>query len=61
MGWVQNASLRDWDVIPVFKQAVVHPLLKKHTQDPEELKNYCPVSKVPFLRKWIKQMATGQL
>ena len=35
----------------VFKEAIVKPLLKKSILDPNDLKNYRPVSNLPFLSK----------
>ena len=44
-------SLVESSVPSTFKKAVVRPLLKKPTLDKEVLKNYHPVSNLPFISK----------
>ena len=44
-----------------LKSAVVKPLLKKPTRDPPILKNYRPVSNLPFLSKVIDKVIAKQL
>ena len=44
-----------------LKSAVVKPLLKKPTLDPHILKNYRPVSNLPFLSKVIEKVIAKQL
>ena len=44
-----------------MKKAVVRPLLKKSTLDPQDPVNYRPVSNLPFLYKVIKQATADQL
>ena len=44
-------SLSSGKFSDVFKEAIVKPLLKKCNLDPNDLKNYRPVSKLPFLQK----------
>ena len=44
-------SLVESSVPSTFKKAVVRPLLKKPTLDKEVLKNYRPVSNLPFISK----------
>ena len=41
----------------VFKQAIVTPLLKKPNLDSDMLKNYRPVSNLPFISKLKKKKA----
>ena len=48
---VINDSLLTGSFPSVFKSAVVRPLLKKNSLDTENLKNYRPVSNLPFLSK----------
>ncbi len=44
-----------------FKVAVIKPLLKKQTLDPEVLANYRPVSDLPFLSKILEKIVANQL
>ena len=44
-----NASLRDRVVPPAFKTAAITPLIKKPSLDPNNLKNFRPVSNLPFI------------
>ena len=44
-----------------LKQALIRPLLKKHNLDPEELKNYGPVSNLHFISKIIEKIVAQQL
>jgi len=39
-----------------FKKAVVRPLLKKHGLDTSQMKNYRPVSNLPFLSKLLERI-----
>jgi len=39
-----------------FKEAVVRPLLKKNGLDAGELKNYRPVSNLPFISKLLEKV-----
>ena len=44
-----------------FKSAVVKPLIKKPTLDCEVLKNYLPISNLPFLPKLIEKVIAKRL
>ena len=44
-----------------FKSAVVKPLIKKPTLDCEVLKNYRPISNLPFLSKLIEKVIAERL
>ena len=44
-----------------LKQALIRPLLKKHNLDPEEVKNYRPVSNLHFISKIIEKIVAQQL
>ena len=44
-----------------FKIAVIKPLLKKPTLDPEVLANYRPISNLPFLSKILEKVIANQL
>ena len=43
-----------------FKTAVVRPLLKKPSLDPNELKDYRPISNLPFLSKLLEKLVLEQ-
>ena len=58
---IMNASLSSGSVPSLFKHALVNPLLKKSTLDPEILKNYRPVSNLPFLSKVLERIVLTQL
>ena len=58
---VMNASLSSGTVPLSFKHALVNPLLKKPNLDPEVLKNYRPVSNLPFLSKVLERIVLSQL
>ena len=49
-------------VVPVpFKQAIVRPLLKKPGLDRETLKNYRPVSNLPFISKVLEKAVASRI
>ena len=56
-----NVSLSTGIVPHQFKDAVVIPLLKKKTLDHDVLKNYRPVSNLPFLSKVLERVVLVQL
>lgn len=56
-----NSSLSTGTVPDSFKSAIVRPLLKKHNLDPNELKNYRPVSNLSFLSKLLEKIVLNQL
>ena len=58
---IMNDSLATGFVPSSFKHAVVKPLLKKANLDPEILKNYRPVSNLPFLSKVLERIVLSQL
>ena len=51
-----NTSLASGFVPPDFKTAIVKPLLKKPSLDQNVLKNYCPISNLPFLSKILEKV-----
>ncbi|KAK6165095.1 hypothetical protein SNE40_023654 [Patella caerulea] len=53
---IVNSSLNCGVVPDCFKQAVIKPLLKKPSMNPEVLKNYRPVSNLPFLSKVLEKV-----
>ena len=56
-----NTSLSSGLVPDIFKTAIVKPLLKKPSLDPNNLKNYRPVSNLPFLSKILEKVVLSQL
>ena len=58
---VINDSLSSGVVPAIFKRAVVKPLLKKPSLNQNELKNYRPVSNLPFLSKILERIVLAQL
>ena len=56
-----NESLSSGMVPTSFKTATVKPLLKKPTLDPNNLKNYRPISNLPFLSKVLERIVLLQL
>ena len=58
---IVNSSLCSGAVPPQFKQAVVTPLLKKPGLDPNDLKNFRPVSNLPFISKILEKVVLTQL
>ena len=58
---IMNQSLSTGVVPSSFKHAVVKPLLKKPSLDPNILKNYRPVSNLPFLSKILEKLVLSQL
>ncbi|KAF7251291.1 Dystrophin, partial [Varanus komodoensis] len=58
---VVSASLRDSWVPAPLKEAVVWPVLKKASLDPEVATNYRPVANIPFLGKVLERVVAGQL
>ncbi|KAK9396605.1 RNA-directed DNA polymerase from mobile element jockey-like [Crotalus adamanteus] len=63
-GWLQaiiNASLMEGSFPQPLKEAVVRPLLKKPSLDPAVLKNFRPVSNLPFVGKVVEKVVASQL
>lgn len=56
-----NSSLLSGCVPLTLKHAVVQPLLKKPTLDPNILANYRPISKLPFIAKILEKVVHDQL
>ena len=51
-----NLSLSSGLFPQAFKSAVIFPLLKKPSLDPNELKNFRPISNLPFISKIIEKL-----
>ncbi len=58
---VINHSLQAGHVPSTLKTAVIRPLLKKSTLDPEDFDNYRPISNLPFLSKVLEKVFAAQL
>ena len=58
---IVNKSLTSGSFPEIFKTAVVKPLLKKPSLDPNDLKNYRPVSNLSFISKIIEKIVLSQL
>ena len=56
-----NNSLQHGYVPTCYKKALIRPLLKKPSLDSNELKNYRPVSNLPFLSKILEKVVLFQL
>ncbi|CAC5397816.1 unnamed protein product [Mytilus coruscus] len=58
---IVNKSLHESYVPKTFKEAVVRPLLKKPGLDKQVLKNYRPVSNLPFISKVLEKVVECRL
>ena len=58
---VINTSLSSGEFPSFYKTAIVKPLLKKPTLDHNDLKNYRPVSNLPFMSKILEKVVLSQL
>ena len=58
---VVNKSLSSVTVPSSFKDAIVKPLLKKPSLELNELKNYRPVSNLPFVSKIVERVVVKRL
>lgn len=58
---IVNSSLESGNVPKSFKHAIVTPILKKANLSPEELKNFRPVSNLPFVSKILEKVVAVQL
>jgi hypothetical protein len=56
-----NKSLQSGSVPECFKVAMITPVLKKQSLDRNMLKNYRPVSNLPFLSKVLERVVAKQL
>ena len=56
-----NTSLTSGCIPAAFKNAVVHPLIKKKNLDPTILSNFRPISQLPFLSKVLEKIVYVQL
>ena len=58
---IVNTSLTTGIYPSIYKTAIVKPLLKKPTLDPNELNNYRPVSNLSFLSKVLGKVVLAQV
>ena len=58
---IVNTSLKQGIFPESFKKAVVTPLLKKASLDPDVLSNYHPVSNLSYISKILERAALSQL
>ena len=58
---IMNTSISSGHFPPIFKSAIVRPLLKKPSLDQNYLKNYIPVSNLSFLSKVLEKIVLSQL
>ena len=56
-----NTFLESGTVPSLFKNAIVTPLIKKPSLDQNVLKNYRPVSNLPFLSKILEKVVSKNL
>ncbi len=56
-----NQSLQSGHVPSALKTAIIRPLLKKPTFDPQTLANYRPISNLPFLSKVLEKVVARHL
>jgi len=56
-----NASLQAAHVPTTFKSSRIRPLIKKPGLDQNEMKNYRPVSNLPFISKILEKVVDNQL
>ena len=58
---IVNLSLQNVDIPASLKRAIVRPLLKKASLDPDILKNYRPISNLSFLSKLIERLVAKRI
>ncbi|KAF7247735.1 hypothetical protein EYD10_06187 [Varanus komodoensis] len=56
-----NTSLKEGRVPASLKEAVIRPVLKNESLDPEMAANYRLVANIPFLGKVLERVVVGQL
>ena len=58
---IVNASLKNVEFPNQFKSAIVIPSIKKASLDPDDLKNYRPISNLPFISKVIEKVVLSRI
>ena len=61
MTHIINLSLKDCEVPAQFKEALITPLLKKPSLDPNNLSNYRPISNLSFLSKVLERVVAARI
>ena len=56
-----NSSLTDGVFPQQLKHAIITPIIKNHSADVNDLKNYRPVSSLPFISKVLEKSIYSQL
>ena len=56
-----NDSLKSGVFPSIYKSAIITPLLKKPSLDPNDLRNYGPVSNLSFMSKILEKVVVFQL
>ena len=56
-----NSSLTDGLFPQQLKHAIITPIIKNHSADANDLKNYRPVSSLPFISKVLEKSIYSQL
>ena len=56
-----NKSFNEAEVPHQIKKANVSPIIKNKNLDPKNLKNYCPISNIPFLTKVLEKAVFYQV
>ena len=56
-----NISITNGMISANMKEALLRPLLKKSNLDPQQFKNFRPVSNLPFVSKLVERAICGQL
>ena len=59
--YIVNSSLSGGTFPASMKHAIVKPALKKYNADPDSLKNYRPISNLPFVSKMLERVVLDQL
>ena len=59
--YIVNKSITDDDFPEVLKHAVITPILKDKDSNTQELKNYRPVSNLPFLSKLLEKVVHEEI
>ena len=58
---IVNLSLQNCEIPTSLKRAIVRPLLKKASLDPEILKNYRPISNLSFISKLTERLVAKRI
>ncbi len=56
-----NTSLQTGNFPSTFKKAIIRPILKKSNLDPEEMKNYRPISNLHFISKILEKIVSNRI